>query len=74
MFGVTAEFQDVPLGQAKVFEQHPEGMGITGGLLAAKAGGDVGDNGVEGGVGVTALQEFKQMLAKGVVVVGHKEL
>jgi len=57
-----------------VFEEHPEGVGIASGFLSAEVGGEVGDDGVEGGVGVAALEKFEKVLAEGLVVVGHKSL
>ncbi len=55
-----------------MFEKHPEGVRIAGRFLAAEIGGNVGDDGVESGVSVAALEEFEKVLAQGLVVVGHE--
>jgi hypothetical protein len=57
-----------------VFEESPEGMGEIRGLLAADFRGDVGGDGVKGGMGMAALEKFDEMLAEGFVVVGHRRL
>jgi len=62
--GVAAEFEDVRLGEAQVFEEHPEGVREVGGFLATEVGGEVGHDRVECGVGVASVEQFEKMLAE----------
>jgi hypothetical protein len=52
---VAAEFQDVPLRDAQVFEQHPWGVGKAWWFLTAKFLGNSGDNFVKFCVGIAAF-------------------
>lgn len=74
VFEVAAEFEDVGLGDADVFEEHPGGVGEVGRLLSAEFWGEIFDGVFEGGVGVSAFEEFEDVLAEGSVRVfglGH---
>lgn len=68
---VAAEFQDVPLREAQVFEEHPQGVRVVGGFLAAEIGGDVGDDVVESGVGLAALKKLDKVGAERFVLIRH---
>lgn len=57
MLRIAAEFKNVPLRQAQVFEKHPQGVGIANGLLAAESCGNIGDYGIESGVGVASFEK-----------------
>jgi hypothetical protein len=55
------------LGEAEVLEEHPCGMGQALRHFAAEFGREVGDDFVEGGVGVAAVELGDEVLAEGLV-------
>jgi len=56
MFGVAAELEDIPLRDAHVLEQLPDGIRQAGGFRAAKLGGQISDRAIEFDVGMAASQ------------------
>src|SRR5215831_5843837 len=70
---VAAEFEDVPLRDAQVLEEHPGGVREVGGLGAVEFGPEVFDGVFKCGVGVATFQEFEEMFAQGLGrVFGHR--
>ena len=51
---VGAEVEDVLLGDAEMFEEHPGGVGEVRGLCAAEIGWEIFCDVVEGGVGLAS--------------------
>ena len=64
MLFVAAEFQDVPLGDAQVLEQHPRRVRKAGGSLRAHLDRNSFDRLIEAGMCVAAFEQINQMLAK----------
>src|SRR5262245_6360015 len=64
MFGVAAEFQDVPLRNAHVFEQHPGGVRKTPDLLTAELRGKAFDHVIEFSMRAAILEQGQEMLAE----------
>ncbi|MBO0912359.1 MAG: hypothetical protein J2P13_11255, partial [Acidobacteria bacterium] len=64
IFRVAAEIENIPLRKAHVFEKHPGRVHEALGNLAAKAGREIFDDLIEGGVSVTAVEQFNEVLAK----------
>ena len=72
VFFVAAEFEDIPLGQTEVFEEHPGRVREVCGLGAAEFGRKISYDGVEVGVSVASSEEFDEILAQVLVLgVGH---
>src|SRR5215472_10333609 len=72
MFFVAAEFEDIPLRDAQVFEKHPGRVREIGGLGAVEFWREVLDGVLKCRVGVAAVQKFEQMFAQGLVrIFGH---
>jgi hypothetical protein len=69
VFGVEAEFQDVSLRDAEVFEEHPGGVRQVCGFFPTEIGGKVFYYLFEFGVGASAGEEFRKVLAQGFIVV-----
>jgi hypothetical protein len=61
----AAEFEDIPLCDAEVFEEHPGRVRVVGGLFATKIRREIFDDVFEFGVGVASDKEFEEMLAQG---------
>src|SRR3981081_3305062 len=64
MLRVTAEIQDVPLGEAHVLEQHPGGVGEVRDSYAGELQGPVGYGVVEGDVPPAAFQQVENVFAE----------
>jgi len=62
--GRRGELEDVALGDAEVFEELPGGVREVGWDGGAMLGGKVFDGVVEGNVGLTAAEEFENLLAE----------
>jgi len=72
MFRIAAEFEDVPLGDAKVLEDHPGRMREVIWLLAAQVGWKIFDRVIKSGVSVSAGEESDEIFAERLVRVwGH---
>src|SRR5208282_2598383 len=69
VFRVAAEFQNVPLRDAQVFQQHPERVGQAGRLLSKQFVRNVGDYFFELGVGATSIEQVNHMLAQHLVFI-----
>src|SRR6185437_3938401 len=63
MFGVAAEFQDVPLRYAHVLQQPPRGVRLPFRLFAAQALGEVLHHLFKLQVRISTLQQIKKVLA-----------
>lgn len=66
MGGIATEFEHVPLTDAEVFEHLPGTVGNARGADAAQLGGEIGDDVIEIGVGVSFGEEEIEFAAKGV--------
>ncbi len=64
MFWISAELQNVPLADADVLQQLPQGMLRALRFLAAKSGRQAFECGLEIDVRVTAPQQFENMAAE----------
>ena len=64
-FGIAGEFEDVPLGDAHVFEDFPGGVRGAFGADALEFRGPVFDGVVEGDVGPAAMEEFDEVSGEG---------
>ena len=72
MLRTSAELEDVPLGDAEMFEKFPRRMRRAFGTFATQGDREVLDGVVEGQVSLSAAQQFDEMFAKGAVwVFGH---
>ena len=69
VFGVATEFENVPLSQTHVFEQHPWRVRELRRLLPAKIRGKVFYGGVEFQVCATAVEKVDKILAQVLIVV-----
>ena len=58
MFGIAAEFEDVVLRDAQVFEQHPWGVREARRLGAAEGGRQALDDVVEFGMGMATGEKL----------------
>src|SRR5579862_9675864 len=74
MFGIAAEFEDVPLREAHVLDEHPDGMGEVGRFLAAECGRQVSDGVAEFGVRSAAGDEIGEIFAQMLITVGGHEV
>ena len=73
MFLGAAEFEDVVLRDAEVFEEHPGRVREIFGLGSAQFRRQIFDGVVEGGVGLAAGEECEEVLAElGVRVLGMR--
>ena len=63
VLGTGAELQDILLGDAKVLEQLPDGVGKTQGYLSPKMGRKTGDNLVEAGMHVVPVEQTSKARA-----------
>ena len=66
---VPAEFENVSLGYAQVFEHHPGGMGKSRRFLSTHFHRDSGNGFVKCGVGVSTFQQVNQVLAQRMVLI-----
>src|SRR6478752_1393508 len=69
MFPVAAEFQNVPLRDAHVLEQHPGRVGKTSWFLSPQPGRETGNRFFHAGMCAAAFQQFEQVLSQRTVVV-----
>ena len=65
MFGAAAEFEDVPLGDAEMLEEHPGRGGVICGLRTAEVCGKIFHYIFEFGVGVAAIEKIEKVFAQG---------
>jgi hypothetical protein len=72
MLGISAEFQNVPLGDPHMLQEPPGGKVESGRLHAAKLRGEVGNRGVEPEVAAATAQKFQKVLSKQLVT--HDDL
>jgi hypothetical protein len=66
--GRRGEVEDVALGDAKVFEKLPGGVGEVGRDGATEVGGEAFDGFVEGNVGLAAVKECEKLLPEFVLL------
>jgi hypothetical protein len=64
MGGIATEFEHVPLTDAEVFEHLPRTVGNARGADAAQFGGEIGDDVIEVGVGVSFGEEEVEFVAE----------
>ena len=69
VFWIPAEFEDVPLGDAHVFEEVPGGMRYAVRLRSTEPSGQVGDGGVEIEMRSTTSQQVEQVFPESLIVV-----
>src|SRR5688572_11473247 len=67
---VAAELQDVPLGDAQMFQEPPGAVGHRRDRAPAEDGWNVGHGPVEGEVGAAAPEEVEEVFAEGLVRFG----
>lgn len=67
---IAAEFEDVPLGDAEMFEQLPERVSGARDFLPAEGGRDVLQDASGAGVGLLVAQQAHQVAAEGAVTDG----
>jgi hypothetical protein len=60
--GRRREVEDIALGDAEMLEKLPGGVGKVRWDDAPEGGGKILDDFVEGGVGLTAMEEVDEML------------
>ena len=70
MLRVAAELQDIPLGDAQVFQEPPGAVRHGRYRAAAEGGRDVGHCLVEVEVGAAAPEEVEEVFAEGLVRIG----
>jgi len=63
VLGIGAELRDILLGDAKVLEQLPDGVGKSQGYLSPKMGRKTGDNLVEAGMRVVPVEQTSKARA-----------
>jgi hypothetical protein len=71
MLGIECVFDDVPLGDAEMFEEFPGRVQSAFGAFAAEIRGKVLHGGVKGGVSVFAGEESEKISAEGLEMVAH---
>ena len=67
---IAAELQDVPLGDAQVFQEPPGAVGHGRDRAAAEGGWHIGHRLVEGEVGAAAPEQVEEVFAEGLVRIG----